>query len=311
LRPTRAGWVFFVLTFGIGFAALNTGNNLLYLILSLMLAFLVLSGVLSESALRGVSVTRRLPREIFAGQPALVALEVFNAQHRVPAFAIALEDQVLDAAGTERPRAAGRGFVLRVGPRQSERCVYRFLSMQRGEATFTGLRVSTRFPFGLFVKSLMLSWRDRVLVYPALEPGCGPRALGQARQPGDAVLGAGHGGAGVGGLRDFASGDSPRRIQWRASLRRGALVVRDIESERAAEVEVRLQTGGRSAGEAFEAAVRRAAAEAVGLLEAGARVALRTDGAFLESGVGLRQRARLLAFLARVAPEPDPGAGAS
>ena len=56
LRPTRAGWAFFAITFGVGFAALNTGNNLLYLVLSLMLAFLVLSGVLSESALRGIEV---------------------------------------------------------------------------------------------------------------------------------------------------------------------------------------------------------------------------------------------------------------
>ena len=64
LRPTRAGWVFFGLTFGVGFAALNTGNNLLYLVLSLMLAFLVLSGALSESALRGITVQRILPGEI-------------------------------------------------------------------------------------------------------------------------------------------------------------------------------------------------------------------------------------------------------
>src|SRR5439155_14259560 len=66
LSPTRAGWCFFALTFGIGFAALNTGNNLLYLVLSLMLAFLVLSGVLSESALRGVVLRRRLSRELYA-----------------------------------------------------------------------------------------------------------------------------------------------------------------------------------------------------------------------------------------------------
>ena len=49
LRPTRAGWSFFALCFGVGFAALNTGNNLLYLVMALMLAFLVLSGVLSEA----------------------------------------------------------------------------------------------------------------------------------------------------------------------------------------------------------------------------------------------------------------------
>ena len=66
LRPTRAGWVFLSVILGVGFAALNTGNNLLYLVLSLMLAFLTLSGVLSESALRGVRLRRELPREVFA-----------------------------------------------------------------------------------------------------------------------------------------------------------------------------------------------------------------------------------------------------
>ena len=64
LRPTRAGWSFFAITLGVGFAALNTGNNLLYLVLSLMLAFLVLSGFLSESALRGLEIERVLPRDL-------------------------------------------------------------------------------------------------------------------------------------------------------------------------------------------------------------------------------------------------------
>ena len=47
LRATRAGWCFIAIIFGVGFAALNTGNNLIYLIIALLLAFLVLSGLLS------------------------------------------------------------------------------------------------------------------------------------------------------------------------------------------------------------------------------------------------------------------------
>ena len=97
LRPTRAGWLFFLITFAVGFAALNTGNNLLYLVLSLMLAFLVLSGVLSESALRGISVRRRLPRELFAEVFCSVGLEITNRQQRVPSFAIVVEDRVESA----------------------------------------------------------------------------------------------------------------------------------------------------------------------------------------------------------------------
>ena len=61
LRPTRAGWIFCVLTFGVGFAALNTGNNLLFLGWGMVLSAIVLSGILSEATLRVTRVTLRPP----------------------------------------------------------------------------------------------------------------------------------------------------------------------------------------------------------------------------------------------------------
>jgi uncharacterized protein (DUF58 family) len=307
LRPTRAGWVFFVLTLGVGFAALNTGNNLLYLVLSLMLAFLVLSGVLSESALRGVSVRRRLPKELFAERPSGVSLEISNAQRRVPAFAVAVEDRVREADGAER--AAGRAFVLRIAPRATETRLYRFEAKRRGPATFTAFRVSTRFPFGLFLKSLVVECVDEVLVYPAFER-VPPPAPGAGRaEPGESIAEGAGAGSEVGGVRAFQQGDPVRRIQWRATLRRGELIVRDTEREHAREVEVRLRTRGERSGERFEGAVRAAASRVVAALDAGVRVALRTDETRLPAAAGVRQRARLLGHLARVEPEEPAGAG--
>jgi uncharacterized protein (DUF58 family) len=309
LRPTRAGWIFFALTFAVGFAALNTGNNLLYLVLSLMLAFLVLSGVLSEAALRGVKVTRKLPSEIFAGARTLVSLEVRNTQRRVPAFAIAVEDRVREGAGVER--AAGRTFVLRVAPGRSVASFYRFEATHRGVATFTGFRISTRFPFGLFLKSLAMESGEEAMVYPQVDPVAASHLLGDAAGHGDSATARSGMGAEVSGLREFADGDSARRIQWPASLRSGSLVVRDTERERDAEVEVRLRTSGVSADARFEQAVRRAASRVVALLAAGAQVGLRTDTGRLAAGTGRRQRRRLLSFLAQVQPDGRAtGAGA-
>ena len=303
LRPTLAGWIFFALIFGVGFAALNTGNNLLYLVLSLLLAFLVLSGVLSESAVRGISVRRRLPREAFAGVPAPVVLEISNAQRRVPAFAIVVEDRVRDPGVPEAWRAAGRAFALRVAPGATERVAYRYESPCRGRAHFTSFRVSTRFPFGLFLKSLAIEQPDRLLVYPGVELVAVPPRLGDPRGDGEKLSSRDGAGCAVGGLREFRAGDSPRRVQWRASLRRGSLVVRKVESERDAEVEVRLRTQGPQAGARFESTVRHAASEIVALMDAGARVALRTDRAYIEPAGGPGQRARLLSFLALVEPD--------
>jgi uncharacterized protein (DUF58 family) len=305
LRPTRAGWCFFALTLGVGLAALNTGNNLLYLVLSLMLAFLVLSGVLSESALRGIEVRRRVPRELFAEAGASVGLEIRNAQRRVPAFALVVEDHWREAGGSER--VCGRCFALRIGPGETTLRGYRLVPPRRGPLELTGFRISTRFPFGLFLKSLACERGQRALVYPAVEPLAVPDSLGSPRRGEDAGSAAGVAGSVAAGLRELAPGDSMRRIHWPASLRRRELLVRTLEPEQRPEVEVRLRTAGAVPGEAFERAVRFAASEVVALLAAGRRVALRTDAALLAARAGDAQRARLLAFLARV----EPGAGAA
>jgi uncharacterized protein (DUF58 family) len=304
LRPTRAGWAFFAFTFGVGFAALNTGNNLLYLVLSLMLAFLVLSGVLSESALRGVRVRRRVPREVFAGRAAPVALEIRNDQRRVPAFALVVEDLAAGDAPGRPGRALGRTFALRVAGGGGETRTYGLVAARRGELPLFGFRISTRFPFGLFLKAALVEAPEAVLVYPALEPVALPTPQGVQAREGEAVQLARGAGSEAQGLREYAAGDSHRRVHWRASLRQGQLLVRDTERERGAELEVLLRTRAEP-GDAFEEAVSRACSRVVAGLEAGMRVALRTDAERLDPDSGARQRERLLAFLARVAPDPE------
>jgi uncharacterized protein (DUF58 family) len=300
LSPTRAGWSFFALTFGVGFAALNTGNNLLYLVLSLMLAFLVLSGTLSESALRGVAVRRRVPRELYAERDAWIPVEIHNRQQRVVAYALVVEDRWIDAAGRER--AAGRCFALRVAPGGCETRSYALRPAQRGDLAFVGFVVSTRFPFGLFSKSRTFEAPERALVYPAVDPVPIPRDFGGVREAGDGVPGPRGRGAEVGGVREYQHGDPPRRIAWRASLRSRVLQVREVESEHQGEVEVRLRTAGRPADARFERDVRGSASEIAALIERGLRVGLRTDREHLAPRAGAQQRARLLGYLARVEP---------
>jgi uncharacterized protein (DUF58 family) len=307
LRPTRAGWAFAAITLAVGFAALNTGNNLLYLVLSLMLAFLVLSGVLSESALRGIAVRRLVAGELFDRGLARVGVEVANLQRRIPAFAVVVEDRVRERGGAERP--AGRVFALRVGPRERELRTYRFRPSGRGELRFEGFQVYTRFPFGLFTKALRIDAPEPALVYPAVEPLAVPAHLGASRERGERSAGRACSGAEVSGLRDWAPGDPVRRIHWPASWRRQALIVREVRSHQQDEVEVRLRTAGQRAGQAFERAVSWAASEAVAFLAAGSRVALRTDRERFPGAAGPRQRAHLLAFLARVQPEGSPSTG--
>jgi uncharacterized protein (DUF58 family) len=301
LRPTRAGWVFFAFTLGVGLAALNTGNNLLYMIHALLLSFLALSGVLSESALRGIRVRRILPAELVAERSSQIALELANDQPRIPAFAIVVEDFV--ASVGDAHEATGRAFALRIEPGARETRSYGFVPRRRGALAFSGVRVSTRFPFGLFSKAMWVDLPHAALVYPALDP-LDVRG-GRAGEPRHAEQTGGSGGTApeAAGLRAYAPGDAFRRIHWRASLRRDALMIREPEQDRRREVTIRLATRGVSPGEAFERDVRRAASEVAAHLAAGERVALHSDGATFLPGDGARHRAQLLAYLATVAPE--------
>ena len=315
LTPTRAGWVFFAFSLGIGFAALNTGNNLLYLVFSLMLAFLVLSGVLSESALRVIEIVRRLPREVYAGAPNAVRLELRNVLKKVGAFAIVVEDRVFSEGAdrvNRRASTAGRVFTLRVGAGETVARRYALTPERRGTLDFAPVRISTRFPFGLFVKSRSLDLGGSALVYPALHPeGPGPARF-EAAQEGEAERFGSATGSNVAGVRAFQPGDPLRRVHWKSSLRRGALLVLQLEDERDAEVEVELLTrsnglSGDRDEASFEWRVSRAATEVVTHLDAGLRVGLHTEAKRIAAASGARQRERLLVFLARIEPQ-EPAA---
>ena len=293
--------MFFALILGVGLAALNTGNNLMYMVLALLLSFLVLSGVLSESALRGIRVRRRTPGELFAERTTHLAIEITNDQKRVPAFAVVVEDLVGPSIETAVP--GGRAFALRVGPGETETRSYALNPAERGPLRFAGFRVATRFPFGLFSKAMIIEAPSETLVYPAIDEVHSLAIPGGVPRRGESRGGQGGGSPESAGLRAFTPGDPYRRVHWRATLRRGQLLVRDQEHERNAEHTVRLRTRGARPGDAFEAEVRRAASEVVAHLREDFQVGLRSDSAHFAPADGPQQRRALLSFLAKVEPE--------
>jgi uncharacterized protein (DUF58 family) len=312
----------------VGFAALNTGNNLLYLVLSLMLAFLALSGFLSELALRHVTVERRLPQEVFAGLENRVEILIRNTGSRSSSYALVIEDRLAPVPDPRRRRrrlrrVAGHCFVLRIQPGTCERRSYSWIPDVRGHVEFGTFVISTRFPFALFVKSMAIPAPGQVLVYPAVRSVPTLDRGGRHGPRGETETGSGGEGAELSGLRKFVAGDPARRIHWRSSVRRGELQIGEVEPEHDAEIEVMLRTrlgppgetqeSRRIARERFEERVVWAASEIVSHLEAGRRVALRSDASHFAPGTGAAHRGRLLGFLATVQPEfghrADPSAG--
>jgi uncharacterized protein (DUF58 family) len=273
LKFTREGKFFVGITLGVGFAAVNTANNLLYLMLGLLLALIVVSGVMSEWSLQNLYVTRKLPLRAQVGRAHIVEIEVFNRKGRVPSYAIEVEDLRADQPADKRC------FFLKISPNSAQVAAYRRTPTKRGRDLHTGFRIATRFPFGLFEKSRELHERGELIIYPSIEPvslrdhattSAGEEQLQPREGRSDDVL----------GLRRFREGDDIRDVHWRTSARTGSMVVRQRASEAQATIELALNVhkavhASSNWDQLFEARIKELASRAVAHVKRGTRVVLR------------------------------------
>ncbi len=316
LKFTREGKYYLGITLGVGFAAINTGNNLLYLLLGMLLALIIVSGVMSELSLRKLTVTRRLPMRAQVGRAHLVEIEVFNHKGRIPSYAIEVEDL---RAGQPADK---RCFFLKISPVSAQVAAYRRTPARRGRDHHTGFRIATRFPFGLFEKSREVSAPGDLIIYPAVDPVRLPVDLGT--RPGHAgrIVGRG-GGDDIYSVRPMRDGDDPRDIYWRKSAGMPVMVLRERVREARPDVElaldvVRPTSSGDDFAAGFERRVREVASRAVAHLKRGDAVVVRTNNSqrvAADKNVGADQALRFLALVepidendpARVAQPERPG----
>src|SRR5262245_3530943 len=106
------------MTVGIGLAAINTGNNLLYLVLGWLLSLIVASGALSNMTLGGLRVSRRIPPRIFAGRPFAMELSLENQKRRAASYAIEVED-LLGGRALDK-----RCYFLKLPPGRTQKATY-------------------------------------------------------------------------------------------------------------------------------------------------------------------------------------------
>src|SRR5262249_39864286 len=110
---TVEGLFFVVLLVVIGFAAWNTANNLLYLILSAMLAFLFTANLISRLSLADLSIQLRFPDHIFADETATLSVTDTNHKRIIPTFSLIVEplseSGVVEARKLEGHGGSGQG----------------------------------------------------------------------------------------------------------------------------------------------------------------------------------------------------------
>ena len=234
LSFTQDGKYFFWITLGVGFAAINTGNNLLYLLLGMLLSLIIISGILSELSLQKLELKRTIPQQLFADTTSLITLTVTNKKRFFPSFSIEIEDRI---EGYEKGKKC---YFLKLSPNREQKTAYRLVLPRRGQYAFREMIVSTGFPFSLFVKSRRYIIPEEFIAYPCIRDLAPPKGGTHLKNMGQKNTTRKGSGINFFSLRELQPGDEVRKVHWPSSARSQQLQVREFEDEHRPEVELLL-----------------------------------------------------------------------
>jgi len=302
LRFTPEGRTVILLSLGVGFAAVNTGNNLLYLVLAMLLSLIIASGFLSEWGIKGLAIKRTFPPYIFAQTPCSILVQVTNNKRYLPSFSLELEEEI------DGEKKGGLAYLFRVGAQKTQTQVYRLSFPRRGIHRLQDPHLLTRFPFGFFIKGSRTKETREVLAYPQLLPR--EELLLEQAHGDESARSRPHKGRGeeIFAVREYLPGDASRDIHWRSTAKRAQPIVKEYERPGVKKVHIVLDTSVPEKATAsdlalFEQRVSRAASLAYHLLmKQDFLVGLTVGAEVIPAQTGDAHLHRILRALALVAP---------
>lgn len=248
---TLGGAIMLGLIVIVGFSAWNTGNNLLFLILSFLIAGMLVGFAAGAVCLKKLDVKMRFPETIFTGEETDIIVSILNRKRVFSSYSV-----VVDVRGKERDESAVAGELRRILPgflaarlakppivsrtltyfsllprRETTENRTKHVFPRRGHLLIKDFELSTKFPFAFFRHRRRLPAREtELLVLPRIEPLSSeiddiPLDAGQLVSPrrgsGQDLL----------NLRDYLPHDDLRRVDWKATARSKGLMVREFAAE--------------------------------------------------------------------------------
>ncbi len=280
VKVKRSGAIFIGATVFLGVAAANTGNNLLYIVVSAMLSLMLVSGITSILNIKGVEVKLIPPIEVFAGRKAGFRVLV-RKRFRFPSFLIRVSSNVDEII-----------FPL-VDRRWREGKLY-LLFEKRGVVERVKLLLSSDFPLGLFIRSLEVDVETGVIVFPAPVPTRMQAVSSDNKKEGSSsnpVMVRGY--EEFKGVKDYA-GEPMKLIHWKLTAKRGEITVKDMLSEEKEPVILSLNM---VEGD-LETKLSKLTYLAVKLIEEGYPVGLKLNGKEIPPDRGEMQKLAILRELA-------------
>jgi uncharacterized protein (DUF58 family) len=266
---TKAGIIYVLVTLVIAIAALNTGNNLLYIVVAAMLAAILVSGYVSAWGLRYLELDIRLPEHVFAGRPVLGRIVLQNPRRLLPSFSVRVvstrkkrkkdakqwqweattftfpfnrpaEQQWLRLPDRRLRRVTvvppppgifqGMAYFPFLPPKAEAIADLELQFDRRGCYREDSFGLATRFPFAFFTKTRHLALKREVLVYPRIEPTEQlAEILPLVRGEWESFV-RGRG-SDLYRIREYLPEDSARHVDWKATAKSGSLKVREFARE--------------------------------------------------------------------------------
>ena len=264
---TREGLAYLAIILIIAVAALNTGNNLLFIVVSAMLAAIIVSGFASAAILNDLELDIGLPEHVFAGETLLARVTLKNLRRLLPALSVSVVPPRRPSARkrlkwersvfvypskapaekqwvhlpdlnlrlvSEQKKAAGifdnRAYFPFIPARGTVSRELELKFPRRGRYVQDSFGLSTRFPFSFLVKTRKVPLSREILVYPNVQPTDEFfEILPMITGEFESfVRGRGHD---LYRIREYLPEDSARHVDWKASARTGSLKVREFTRE--------------------------------------------------------------------------------
>ena len=248
---TTGGAIYLGLLVIVGFAAWNTGNNLLFIVLAFLTSAFIVGFVVGNFCLKKLDVKMRFPETIFAEEPTPLIVSLHNNKRLFPTYSVTTE-----VRGKEREKSALLDEVKKIFPvrlaekmirppilkhtldyfiyiprRQSVENKTKHIFKYRGRFIIKDFELSTRFPFGFFRHRRRLSAQEaEIIVFPKIEP-IETEILHLPFETGKRVLARRGAGQDLLTLRDYQPQDDLRHVDWKATARARRIVVREFAAE--------------------------------------------------------------------------------
>jgi len=297
VKLTRMGKWYIALVLVTGAIAINTGNNLLYLVLATLLSLIIISGLMSEFTMKSIEIKRTLPKYIFKGSPFSLSLHIANKKKIIPSLCFRVYE--LQCKGLPDTHS----YVVKVGSGEEFTSKLANTFTERGLIELRGFKITTTFPFGFFLKSKKLPAPQSILVYPAM-PAPKEKNIINSRQSKRGLSTPRRGsGMELYNIRNYTQHDDARHIHWKSAARTGHLMVKEYEQESSKSLIVSFQnisTDGDSA--LFETKVDETAGMINYYLEEGWSVGLETLSGNIAEARGETHLHKILKFLALIKP---------